>query len=197
MTQFYDDGFDPNDLSIKVSDMLVATADASDELIDSAVSEMLLLLRERLKMDVVFVSEFVGDQQTFRYVDAPPDLPLLTVGESNPLEESWCQRVVDGRLPQVIPDVTKFANQAALPAAPFDIGTYLSTPIFLGGGQVYGTLCCLSFSPHESVQERDLKNLKSVAMLVAKKIDKSQAEGGQTQGGEAKAPMTFSRQPKV
>jgi hypothetical protein len=51
MTQFYDDGFDPNDLSIKVSDMLVATADASDELIDSAVSEMLLLLRERLKMN--------------------------------------------------------------------------------------------------------------------------------------------------
>lgn len=176
MASFYEDGFHPDDLSIRVSELLVATADASDELIDSAVTETLALLRDRLQMDVVFVSEFVDGQRVFRYVDAPANRPMLQTGESAPLEQSWCQRVVDGRMPQLVPDVQKYEGKNDLPPAPFDIGTHLSTPILLGNGQVYGTLCCFSFSPHETVQQRDLKNLKSVAMLLARKIDKSHSD---------------------
>jgi GAF domain-containing protein len=179
MPKHHDDGFDPDALSVRVSEMLVATADGSDDLIDSAVTEMLQLLRQRLAMDVVFVSEFVDGQRVFRYVDTrknkPESKPVIPVGHSDPLEQTWCQRVVDGRLPQFIGDSSKLPNRASLPAAPFPIGTYLSTPIFLNDGQVYGTLCCFSFSPNEQIQERDLKNLQSVATLVAKKIGKSRA----------------------
>ena len=179
MSKHYDDGFDPDALSVRVSEMLVATADGSDDLIDSAVTEMLQLLRQRLAMDVVFVSEFVDGQRVFRYVDTrknkPESKPVIPVGHSDPLEQTWCQRVVDGRLPQFIGDSSKLPNRASLPVAPFPIGTYLSTPIFLNDGQVYGTLCCFSFSPNEQIQERDLKNLQSVATLVAKKIGKSRA----------------------
>ena len=177
MSKYHDDGFNPAALSVQVSEMLVATADGSDDLIDSAVTEMLQLLRQRLAMDVVFVSEFVDGQRVFRYVDSPnnksKNKPLIPVGHSDPLEQTWCQRVVDGRLPQFIADSTRLPDRARLPAAPFPIGTYLSTPIFLNDGRVYGTLCCFSFSPNEQIQERDLKNLQSVATLVAKKIGKS------------------------
>ncbi|MDB5964881.1 MAG: hypothetical protein JWQ72_1381 [Polaromonas sp.] len=172
MSKFYEEGFDPDDLNIRVSELLVATADGSDELIDSAVTEVLGLLRDRLRMDVVFVSEFVDGQRVFRHVDAParPDMP--SVGGSDPLEASWCQRVIDGRLPELIPKVAELPahTKAGLPVPPFDIGTHLSTPILLDDGRVYGTLCCFSFSPHETIQQRDLKNLKSVALLVAKKM---------------------------
>ncbi|OYT91750.1 MAG: hypothetical protein CFE43_11660 [Burkholderiales bacterium PBB3] len=189
MVKFYEEGFDPDDLNIRVSELLVATADASDTLIDRAVADMLVLLKDRMKMDVVFVSEFVDGKQVFRYVDAPQEPPVMQEGDSDLLERTWCQRVVDGRLPEVIPNVAQFAGKDQLPPAPFDIGTYLSTPVLLGGGQVYGTLCCLSFSPLESVQERDLKNLRSVAQLVAKKIDMSQTQ-------EKAMPVTFSLVPK-
>ena len=54
-SKYYEEGFNPDDISIRVSEMLVATADGSDELIDGAVTEMLQLLRQRLEMDVVFV----------------------------------------------------------------------------------------------------------------------------------------------
>ena len=191
MAKYYEEGFDPDDLNIRVSELLVATADASDNLVDGAVTEVLALLRDRLKMDVVFVSEFVGDERVFRYVDAPTDRPMMSPGDSNPLEETWCQRVVDGRIPELIPDVQTFPGKAQLPAAPFEIGTYMSTPVRLDDGHVYGTLCCISFSPHEALQQRDLKNLKSVAMLVARKIDKAHAKPG----GEA-APVEFSLLPK-
>ena len=174
MSKYHDDGFNPAALSVQVSEMLVATADGSDDLIDSAVTEMLQLLRQRLAMDVVFVSEFVDGQRVFRYVDSTGNKskskPLIPVGHSDPLEQTWCQRVVDGRLPQFISDSNQLPNRVRLPAVPFPIGTYLSTPIFLNDGRVYGTLCCFSFSPNEHIQERDLKNLQSVATLVAKKI---------------------------
>ena len=179
MSKYHDDGFNPTALSVRVSEMLVATADGSDDLIDSAVTEILQLLRQRLAMDVVFISEFVDGQRVFRYVDSPgnksKNKPLIPVGHSDPLEQTWCQRVVDGRLPQFITDSNKLPDRARLPAVPFPIGTYLSTPIILNDGRVYGTLCCFSFSPNEHIQERDLKNLQSVATLVATKIDKSRA----------------------
>ena len=148
----------------------MATADGSDDLIDSSVTETLKLLRQRLAMDVVFVSEFVDGQRVFRYVDAPGNKPAIPLGHSDPLEHTWCQRVVDGRLPQFIVDSGKLTDRGSLPAVPFPVGTYLSTPIFLTDGRVYGTLCCFSFSPNEQIHERDLKNLQMVAMLVAKKI---------------------------
>lgn len=176
----YDDpegGFNPDDLTVHVSEMLVATADGSDALINKAVSEMLLLLRQRLAMDVVFVSEFVDGRRVFRYVDAPADQPVLAVGNSHPLEQTWCQRVVDGRLPELVPDTRKLPDRASLPAVPFDIGTYLSTPVMLSGGRIYGTLCCFSFNPNVDVRQRDLRNLQSVALLIAKKIELSQAPG--------------------
>lgn len=200
MAQFFDEGFDPDDLSIRVSDMLIATADASDELIDKAVSQTLLLLRQRLKMDVVFVSEFVDGKRVFRYADTPPDRPVIAVGDSDPLEQTWCQRVVDGRMPEVVVNAAQFRQTTRLPDAPFDIGTHLSTPILLDDGQIYGTLCCFSFSPHASVQTRDLKNLKSVAQLVARKIDTAQARLGAPEGAKdqsASAPVTFTLQPKT
>ena len=197
MSKYHDDGFNPAALSVQVSEMLVATADGSDDLIDSAVTEMLQLLRQRLAMDVVFVSEFVDGQRVFRYVDSPnsksKNKPLIPVGHSDPLEQTWCQRVVDGRLPQFISDSNKLPDRASLPAVPFPIGTYLSTPIFLNDGRVYGTLCCFSFSPNEHIQERDLKNLQSVATLVARKIDKPRAA---VYKATEPTPLTLTLQPK-
>lgn len=195
MSKYHDDGFNPDALSVQVSELLVATADGSDDLIDNAVTEMLQLLRQRLAMDVVFVSEFVDGQRVFRYVDSPgngpENKPVISVGHSDPLEQTWCQRVVDGRLPQFVIDSNKLADRAKLPAMPFPIGTYLSTPIFLNDGRVYGTLCCFSFSPNEHIQERDLKNLQSVATLVAKNIGKS---GPPIYAATEPAPLTL--QPK-
>ena len=195
MSKYHDDEFDPGSLSVRVSEMLVATADGSDNLIDSAVTEMLQLLRQRLAMDVVFVSEFVDGQRVFRYVDLPgrtsKNTPLIPLGHSDPLEQTWCQRVVDGRLPQFITDSNKLPDRAKLPAVPFPIGRYLSAPILLNDGQVYGTLCCLSFSPNEHIQERDLKNLRSVATMVARKIEKSRAPNY-----KATEPAPLTLQPK-
>ncbi len=51
------------DVTVLISELLIATADDSNEAIDRAVPEVLRLLREKLEMEVVFVSEFVDGKR--------------------------------------------------------------------------------------------------------------------------------------
>jgi len=171
----HDTDYAPDAFEVRVSELLVATSDQCDELIDDAVPEVLRLLREHLKMDVVFVSEFVDGQRVFRRVEAAPGARVIEPGMSSPLESSFCQRVLDGRLPRLIHDVAALPQAKELPKPPFPIGAHLSTPIVLNDGRVYGTLCSFSFAPNPQLAERDLKKLEMSARLTAKKIDEERA----------------------
>jgi len=164
--------FGEDSISVQVSEMLVATADESDAGIDRSIGEVLKLLRERMGMDVVFVSEFVDGRRVFRQVAQAPGVEVIVPGEGAPLEQTWCQRVVDGRLPQLVADTRK--DPAAAPLLkdlPFPIGTHLSTPVVLSNGEVYGTLCCFSFEPNGQVGFEDLTRLKLTARLAAQRLD--------------------------
>ena len=168
--------FSPDDVTVKISELLVATADESDALIDNSVQEVLHLMRESMKMDVAFVGEFTEGKRVFRYVDTAPDHAVVAAGDADPLAETWCQRVVDGRLPPFIADARNNPASADLERKlPFRIGTFISTPIVLSGGEIYGTLCCFSSRPLEDPDQLDLKRLKLTARLAANKIDRGRA----------------------
>jgi GAF domain-containing protein len=169
------DDYQPDDLEVKVSELLVATADGHDRLLDDAVPEVLKLLREKMSMDVVFVSEFIDGKRAFRHVEQTPGQEVIAQGDSEPLEASWCQRVVDGRLPELMPNAEQWMASGAAPRPPFPIGTHLSTPIVMKDGSIYGTLCCFSFGENKHINERDLKNLKFTAKLAAGKIEQEKA----------------------
>lgn len=168
------DRLDPTALDLRISELLVATADGSDPGIDRSVSEVLQRLREQLRMDVVFVSEFENGQRVFRFVDSAPDGPAINVGDSGPLESSFCQRVVDGRLAELVHDASVIAG---LPPTDIKVGAHLSTPIRLDNGSVYGTLCCFSSAPNSQLQQRDLTQLRHCASLVGRRIDAALAQG--------------------
>jgi GAF domain-containing protein len=165
-------GFGPDDIEVQVSELLVATADQSDAELDQSIGEVLKLLRERMGMDVVFVSEFVDGQRVFRKVSQAPGVDLLAEGQGEPLEQSWCKRVVDGRLPQYIADARQ--DPAAAPLLrdlTFPIGTHISTPVVLANGEVFGTLCCFSFEPSGRASPDDLSRLKLTARLAAQRLE--------------------------
>ena len=168
------DRLDPADLDLRISELLVATADSSDPGIDEAVSDVLHRLRLQMRMDVVFVSEFENGQRVFRFVDAAAHAPRLHVGDSGPLESSFCQRVVDGRLAELVHDA---ARVSGLPATDIPVGAHLSTPIRLTDGSVYGTLCCFSSAPNPQLQQRDLTQLRHCAALVARRVEVAQSQG--------------------
>jgi GAF domain-containing protein len=160
---------------VRISELLIATADGGDALISDCIPEVLRLLREHLRMDVVFVSEFVDGRRVFRRVESAPDRAHIAVNESAPLEESFCQRVVDGRLPPLVKDLAALPDFSQLPPTPFPIGAHLSVPIVLNDGRIYGTLCCFSQAPNEDLTRRDMKKLEMSAQLAARRIDAQRA----------------------
>ena len=139
--------------------------------VDAGIDKMLHAVREHLGMDVAFLAEFRGRDRIFRHVDAKTAAPIQ-VGDTLSLDQGYCQRVVDGRLPQLIKNAAAHPEAAALPeTSAVPIGSHLSVPIRLSDGRIYGTLCCFSFLPDVSLTERDLQVMKVLAELLADQID--------------------------
>lgn len=131
------------------------------------IERILADLRAQLRMEVAFVSEFRGGRRIFRYVDAEPSHTAVRVGGSDPLEASYCQRVIDGRLPEVIPDATRIPECLSLPATlALPVGAHISVPIYRADGSVYGTFCCFSSEPDPSLKDRDAALLRILAPLI-------------------------------
>jgi GAF domain-containing protein len=168
--------FRDDELTVVISELLVATAESSDPLLDDTVSELLHAMRVRMQMDVVFVSEFVDGRRMFRHVDAAEGAPDIRPGGSSPAEESVCQRIVEGRVPELVRNLSAMPPEQ-LPPLPFTIGAHLSTPIVLQDKRVYGTLCCFSAAPRPDLVQADLDKLRLCATLVARKIQLSEARG--------------------
>ncbi|MPN53444.1 hypothetical protein SDC9_201108 [bioreactor metagenome] len=128
-------------------------------------------LRKNLNMDVIFFSEIRDGKRMFKHVDTKPGCEVIATGGGSRLEESFCQCVLEGRLPQLVHDAAQHIKRAQLPPTPFPVGAHLSAPIVLTNGQVYGTLCCFSMTADPSLTEKDLKKLECVARVAARRID--------------------------
>jgi GAF domain-containing protein len=155
-------------------DYAVATSDGASHSQYQAISLLLRRVREAFRMDVVFVSEFVGGLRVFRHVDAQPEAQgIVREGDSDPLELSYCQRVVSGRLPRAMPDAQQVEEAREIPATQaIPVGAHLSVPIVLAGGRVFGTLCCFSRQSQPGLGEADAQALEAVANLIAAGFDK-------------------------
>jgi len=139
-----------------------------------SIDKVLQAARNHLGMDVAFISEFTDDSRIFRHVDASVDNPPIREGDSAKLVDGYCQRVIDGRLPELIPDTADVPAALALPEThAIPIGAHLAVPIRLRDGRIYGTFCCFSFLPDSSLNDRDLGMLRTLADLVANQLEQS------------------------
>ena len=145
----------------------------SGESTPGLATDALRAIRNHLGMDVAFISELTSTERVFRYVDADDADCPVEVGGADPLEDSYCQRVVDGRLPELIHDAGSIPAAAELPVtAALPVGAHLSVPIRLAGGHVFGTFCCFSAAPDHSLNDRDLAMMRVFADLTAAQIDR-------------------------
>lgn len=140
---------------------------------NSLIMDALAAIRKHLDMEVAFVAEFSSGHRHFRYVDAiSEDLPIM-VGKSDPLEETYCQRVVDGRLPALMPDAWDIPAALELPiTTTLPVRAHLSVPIHFSNGKTYGTFCCFSTKPDPSLDDRDIGLVRSFAEFTAKHLER-------------------------
>lgn len=128
-------------------------------------------LRRHLDMDVAFISHFHDGVREFEAIDARDKNPPIAVGDSGPLEDSYCQRVIDGRLPQIINDAFELPEAMSLEVtAKLPVRAHMSVPIRLSNGNVYGTFCCFSYKPNQTLNERDISVMHVFADLISQQL---------------------------
>jgi putative nucleotidyltransferase with HDIG domain len=152
-------------------------ADLSDVAIEPSVERAVAAVREFLGMDVAYATEFVDGQQHFRVLRGDGDSFGMHEGMEVPLEHTYCERVLDGRLPNLMPDVRgdeRTASMHATEAA--DIGAFATVPITLSDGRLYGTLCAASHSAAPSLEFRDLQFLHVFARIVADQLERAEQQ---------------------
>jgi response regulator RpfG family c-di-GMP phosphodiesterase len=149
------------------------TAHRSSDLIDRVLSTA----REQLGMEVAFVSEYVEGQIVFRSLEGDAKSFEFEEGVGTPLETSFCRRVIEGRIPSVVPDVGEDEEVRDLGVTRVaNIGSYVGVPLELSDGRVYGTLCCMSHSPEPTLRARDGQFMNVLARFIAEHLEREEAE---------------------
>ena len=137
------------------------------------VQHMLRDVREALEMDVAFVSQFAGDRLVFRTVEGDAKSFGWGEGQSFPLDESYCKRVLDGRIRNAVPDTGgEEATRDLRVTSEAGIGSYCAVPLVLSDGRPYGTLCCVSHEPDPRLRERDMALMERTAGLLVKHLER-------------------------
>ncbi|HTV23433.1 MAG TPA: EAL domain-containing protein [Polyangiaceae bacterium] len=143
---------------------------------DGGIGHVLRIVRKHLRMDVAFISHFREVDRVFEHVDADGIAPIH-VGQSLPLEDGYCYKVVKGELPQLIPDTSLVPAAMEIPATrAIPIGSHLSIPVQLENGDIYGTLCCFSHQPDRTLGDRDMSMMRAFGEVLASRIDEGLTE---------------------
>jgi EAL domain-containing protein (putative c-di-GMP-specific phosphodiesterase class I) len=129
------------------------------------VAALLREVRHALDLPVAFVSRFADGRRVIETVDSTCPVPFRA-GDSHPSQETYCQAIVDGRLPQAIPDTAAHPLTAGLAVTKeLGIGSYIGVPILMSDASVYGTLCAYA-EDARPVDERDTALLHLVARTI-------------------------------
>lgn len=135
------------------------------------IDRILDAVRSHLGMEIAFASRIYDGVREFTHIRADCPVPVAP-GVAEPLEQTLCQAVLDGRLPALMHDASQ--HEAALPmpiTLALPVGSHLNVPLRLSDGQVYGTFCCVSRTPDLSLTERDMATLRAFAQLAAQQIE--------------------------
>lgn len=137
---------------------------------DMKVAELLRTAKNSLGLSLTFLSRLDGEVQHLEVVES--SIPFFHDGQTQPQATSLCQAILDGKLPNVIPNVAKLPEAKRLPAARFPrIRSYVSVPVSLSDGTLYGTFCAAGFTADNELSKRDRALMEVLASAAATVIE--------------------------
>lgn len=155
------------------------TGPEPDPRLGSGVRRILALARSQLGMDVAYVAENTGGEQRFVAIEGDPAQFGVSEGSVLPLADTYCARMLAGRIPHAVPDTGTEPELATLAiTTDAGVGAYLGVPLELPDGRPYGTLCCVSRAPSPALGHREVELAEFLAMLIADQIDRDERDAG-------------------
>jgi GAF domain-containing protein len=145
------------------------------------VASTLELARAETSTDVAVLGEIDDGREVVRLVAGDGESFGLAVGASLPVEETYCQRLLEGRLGNVVRDTSseELVRDLELTRAA-RIGAYIGVPLSTLDARLY-ILCCLAHEQRPELSERDVVFLRGSA---------KRSSGSSTrQGGSSPEPQ--------
>jgi EAL domain-containing protein (putative c-di-GMP-specific phosphodiesterase class I) len=137
---------------------------------DLKVAELLRTAKDSLGLSLTFLSRLDGHTQHLEVVES--SIPIFRDGQTQPQATSFCQAILDGKLPNVIANVAKLPEAKRLPAARFPrIRSFVSVPVTLSDGTLYGTFCAAGFTADGELSKRDKALMEVLASAAATIIE--------------------------
>jgi len=137
---------------------------------DQKVAELLRIAKKSLGLSMTFLSRLDGVTQHLEVVEST--IPLFHDGQTQPQATSLCQAILEGKLPNVIPNIAKIPEAKRLPAARFPrLRSYVSVPVSLSDGTLYGTFCAAGFTADNELSKRDRALMEVLASAAATIIE--------------------------
>ncbi|MDQ3608917.1 MAG: HD domain-containing protein [Actinomycetota bacterium] len=134
-------------------------------------------VRRLLGLDLAYATCHEPTEQVFLHVEGDAEAFGVHEGLRVPLEETYCQRIMNQELPSVIPDTLAEPDAATLQGTrQAGIRAFASVPLVRGDGSLFGTLCCAGREVHPELSERDLQFMHVFARLVVDTLERDEFE---------------------
>src|SRR3954447_6358416 len=134
---------------------------------EQQIADLLQTAKKALRLSVAFLSRLDGTTQHLEVVESSVPF-LFQEGYQQRQELTLCQAVLDGELPEVIPNLKDFPAAMRLPAARMPrLRSYVSVPVTLSDGSLYGTFCAAGLTSDKDLTTRDKALMDVLASAAA------------------------------
>jgi len=160
------------DVARQLAEVINDQSPQSAETLKTAISSLIRSVRDRLDMEVGFLSEFDEDKRVFRFVDCARDANLVSADSCGPLKDSFCEMIADGRLSQLVQDTRTSGEMDLVPEfSTIPVMSHVSVPVTLSDGKVFGTFCIFSRKAKPELNNRSLMLVRVFADVIAALIE--------------------------
>jgi GAF domain-containing protein len=165
---------------------LIEKLEAAQE--TDVVEQALAAVQQRLGMDASYITTIDERHQTVHAIVGDADTAARYTGTVFPLEQTYCMRMLNGQIPQIVPDTREEPAIRDLDVTQ-EFHAYIGVPVKLSDGRVHGTLCCVSREPRTGLGSEELRFMDTLAGIVAARVERAR-------GDLARLTERFSAEPR-
>ena len=152
--------------SLGQQDQATVTGARSRSSEEDPISGALRLAQIETEMDVAVLGEVCDGREVVRYVAGDGGSFGLTPGASMPIEDTYCHRLVTGRLSNAVPDAQTNEQVKDLDVTrAARVGAYIGVPLTGLDARLY-MLCCLAHEQRPQLGQRDVLFLRDLGQVV-------------------------------
>jgi GAF domain-containing protein len=148
---------------------LVEKLEAAHE--SDVVEQALAAAQQHLNMDASYITTIDARHQTIHAIVGEDDAAARYQGTVFPVEQTYCMRMLNGEIPNVVPDTREEPAIRDLPVTR-EFHAYIGVPVKLADGRVHGTLCCVSHEPRGDLGNDELRFMQTLAGIVGARLDR-------------------------